>query len=111
MCYLSNIKWPRILVSGSPVLMCVDNDGFDSLGLDIKVCLIQAGCSRLIRNFSDDIRDSEIYSELLAQVAPKDSHISKDYMSKEDWLERAEMMLSTADSINCRAFVTAKVNL
>ena len=63
----------------------------------------------MIRNFSDDIRDSEIYSELLAQVAPKDSHISKDYMSKEDWLERAEMMLSTADSINCRAFVTAKV--
>merc|ERR1719410_147684 len=70
--------------------------------------LEKAGCSRLIRNFSDDIRDSEIYSELLAQVAPKDSHISKDYMSKEDWLERAEMMLSAADSINCRAFVTAK---
>merc|ERR1719195_1760227 len=70
--------------------------------------LEKAGCSRLIRNFSDDIRDSEIYSELLAQVAPRDSHISKDYMSKEDWLERAEMMLSTADSINCRAFVTAK---
>ena len=65
----------------------------------------------MIRNFSDDIRDSEIYSELLAQVAPRDSHISKDYMSKEDWLERAEMMLSTADSINCRAFITAKVKL
>ena len=44
---------------------------------------LQAGCSRLIRNFSDDIRDSQIYTELIAQVAPKDMDIDKAAMTKE----------------------------
>ena len=44
---------------------------------------LQAGCSRLIRNFSDDIRDSQIYTELIAQVAPKDLDIDKAAMTKE----------------------------
>ena len=27
----------------------------------------------------------------------------------QDWLERAEIMLSRADKINCRAFVSSRV--
>jgi len=70
--------------------------------------LEKAGCSRLIRNFSDDIRDSEIYTELIAQVAPKETGIDKFAMTKEDWLERAEIMLSRAEKLNCRAFVSSQ---
>ena len=70
---------------------------------------MQAGCSRLIRNFSDDIKDSEIYTELIAQVAPRGLDVDKSALSTEDWLERAEIMLTRADKINCRAFVSSKV--
>merc|ERR1719323_237849 len=70
--------------------------------------LEKAGCCRLIRNFSDDIRDSEIYTELIAQVAPKETGIDKFAMTKEDWLERAEIMLSRAEKLNCRAFVSSQ---
>jgi len=70
--------------------------------------LEKAGCSRMIRNFSDDIRDSEIYTELISQVAPQGSEVDKMAMTKEDWLERAEIMLSRADKINCRAFVSSR---
>ena len=45
--------------------------------------MLQAGCSRLIKNFSEDIKDSEIYSELIAQVAPRDYNIDKDALSRE----------------------------
>ena len=78
----------------------------------------------MIRNFSDDIRDSEIYTELIAQVAPKETGIDKFAMTKEvikcynvknnsdfdlkDWLERAEIMLSRAEKLNCRAFVSSQ---
>ena len=72
---------------------------------------MQAGCSRLIRNFSDDIKDSEIYTELIAQVAPWGLDVDKSALSTEDWLERAEIMLSQAERIDCKAFVTAQVGI
>ena len=65
----------------------------------------------MIRNFSDDIKDSEIYTELLAQVAPRDVGLDKTALSREDWLERAEMMLTNAERIDCRAFVSSRVNI
>ena len=37
----------------------------------------QAGSSRRANNFSGDIKDSEIYTELLAQVAPEGSGVNK----------------------------------
>merc|ERR1712154_84089 len=70
--------------------------------------LEKAGCSRLIKNFSEDIKDSEIYSELIAQVAPMECNIDKDALTREDWLERAELMLRQADKIDCAAFVTPR---
>ena len=38
---------------------------------------IQAGSERRANNFSGDIKDSEIYTELLAQVAPDGSGVNK----------------------------------
>ena len=43
----------------------------------------QAGSSKVIRNFHEDIKDSEIYTDLIAQVAPKDAAINKFAMKKE----------------------------
>ena len=37
----------------------------------------QAGSDRRANNFSGDIKDSEIYTELLAQVAPEGSGVNK----------------------------------
>jgi len=70
--------------------------------------LEKAGSDRRIRNFHDDIKDSEIYTELINQIAPAGSGVNKDAMSREDLLDRAEVMLEQADKIKSRAFVTAK---
>jgi len=70
--------------------------------------LDKAGCSRTINNFSEDIKDSEIYTELIAQIAPNDAGVNKLAMSKTDLTERAEMMLQQAEKIDSRAFVTPR---
>ena len=72
---------------------------------------LQAGSSRRIKNFSEDIKDSEIYTDLLAQIAPKDAGVNKFAMKKDDLVERAETMLEQADKIDSREFVTAKVSI
>ena len=84
----------------------------------------------MIKNFNEDIKDSEIYTDLIAQVAPKDAAVNKFAMKKEvsqksrkiehnliiapmlkDLIERAEMMLEQAEKIDSRAFVTARVRV
>jgi len=70
--------------------------------------LEKAGSTRTIRNFHEDIKDSSIYTDLIAQVAPKDASVNKFAMKKEDLIERAEMMLEQAEKIHSRAFVTAR---
>jgi len=70
--------------------------------------LEKAGSTRTIRNFNEDIKDSGIYTDLIAQVAPKDATVNKFAMKKEDLIERAEMMLEQAEKIHSRAFVTAR---
>ena len=37
--------------------------------------------------------------------------MDKTALTRQDWLERAEMMLSQADRIDCKAFVTAQVGI
>ena len=69
---------------------------------------LQAGSDRRIRNFHDDIKDSEIYTELINQIAPREAGVNKEAMTRQDLLERAEVMLDQADKIQSRAFVTAK---
>jgi len=70
--------------------------------------LDKAGSTKKIKNFNEDIKDSEIYSDLIAQIAPKDAGVNKLAMKKSDLMERAEMMLEQAEKIDSRAFVTAK---
>merc|ERR1712241_1358047 len=70
--------------------------------------LEKAGSNRRIRNFHEDIKDSEIYIELINQIAPKNAGVTKEAMSKADLLDRAETMLEQADKIKSRAFVTAR---
>jgi len=70
--------------------------------------LDKAGSTKKIKNFNEDIKDSEIYSDLIAQIAPKDAGVNKLAMKKSDLTERAEMMLEQAEKIDSRAFVTAK---
>merc|ERR1712241_839683 len=70
--------------------------------------LEKAGSNRRIRNFHEDIKDSEIYTELLYQIAPSTAGVTKEAMSKADLLDRAETMLEQADKIKSRAFVTAR---
>jgi len=70
--------------------------------------LEKAGSSRRIKNFHDDIKDSEVYTELIAQIAPKDAGVNKDALDKKELLEKAETMLDQAEKIKSRAFVTPK---
>ena len=53
--------------------------------------------------------DSEVYTELIAQIAPEGSGVNKDALEKTELMERAETMLEQAEKIKSRAFVTAKV--
>lgn len=67
--------------------------------------LEQDGSMRRIKNFSGDIKDSEVYSILLHQIAPPDNPLG--YISLgPDHTQRAESVLRNADVIGCRAFVT-----
>jgi len=70
--------------------------------------LEKAGSTRRIKNFHDDIMDSEVYTELIAQIAPEGSSVNKDALEKTELMERAETMLEQAEKIKSRAFVTAK---
>jgi plastin-3 len=70
--------------------------------------LEKAGSQRHISNFSSDIKDSEIYTDLISQIAPKNCGVNKTALQRQDLVERAEIMLEQADKIDCRAFVTSK---
>ena len=69
--------------------------------------LENAGIGRRCNNFYSDITDSEIYSHLIHQIAPKDAGVSLEAMMEHNQLNRAEIMLQQAAKIDCRSFVTA----
>lgn len=68
--------------------------------------LEKAGVNRKINNFTGDIKDSEIYTHLLNQIAPREANVSKEALRLNDMLERAEVMLQQSDKLGCRSFVT-----
>jgi len=70
--------------------------------------LARSNCGRQIGNFSSDITDSVAYIHLLYQIGPADSGITTMAEREHDLHSRAESMLTEADKIGCRAFVTAK---
>uniref|UniRef100_A0A1W7R9Y3 Plastin-2 n=1 Tax=Hadrurus spadix TaxID=141984 RepID=A0A1W7R9Y3_9SCOR len=69
--------------------------------------LERAGVNRRITNFTSDIKDSEIYTHLLHQIAPWDSGVHTEALMQRNLHTRAETMLEQADKIGCRSFVTA----
>jgi hypothetical protein len=68
--------------------------------------LKNAGHNKRVKNFTSDIKDSENYTVLLAQIAPQ--HCNKNALQEKDLTKRAEMVLQNADKLDCRKFVTAK---
>ena len=55
-------------------------------------------------NFSSDVKDGENYTVLLSQLAP--DLCSRDPLRTRDLLQRAEQVLSNAESLGCRKFLT-----
>ncbi|KAH7640425.1 plastin-2-like [Dermatophagoides farinae] len=68
--------------------------------------LEKANVDRRISNFTNDIKDSEVYTHLLYQIAPQEKNVNKDALRERDMLEKAEMMLKQADKLGCRSFLT-----
>ncbi|MCP9265646.1 Plsi protein [Dirofilaria immitis] len=76
--------------------------------------LAKAGVDRKLTNFTTDIIDSEIYTYLLNEIAPKAANVSLNplsvkssagYQSSDGNIQRAGAMLNEAEKIDCREFV------
>eukprot|EP01112_Ceratiomyxa_fruticulosa_P020761 TRINITY_DN7167_c0_g1_i1.p1 TRINITY_DN7167_c0_g1~~TRINITY_DN7167_c0_g1_i1.p1 ORF type:complete len:614 (+),score=141.52 TRINITY_DN7167_c0_g1_i1:270-2111(+) len=64
-----------------------------------------AGSPRRVKNFSNDIKDSEAYTILLKQIAPKSANVDTRALSEGNHEKRAAMVLDNADKIGCKKFV------
>eukprot|EP00917_Polyrhabdina_sp_WS-2016_P009934 GHVP01021800.1.p1 GENE.GHVP01021800.1~~GHVP01021800.1.p1 ORF type:complete len:525 (-),score=117.80 GHVP01021800.1:48-1622(-) len=62
--------------------------------------------SRRISNLGSDLTDSECYIHLLNQLSPDKCYL--DGLQENDLIERAEIMLNTANQIGCRKYITPK---
>uniref|UniRef100_A0A914I7Q4 Calponin-homology (CH) domain-containing protein n=1 Tax=Globodera rostochiensis TaxID=31243 RepID=A0A914I7Q4_GLORO len=67
----------------------------------------KAGVSRRLSNFTTDVTDSEIYTYLVHQIAPRAAAVSLNPLTVRGDVPRADAMLREADKIGCREFVTA----
>lgn len=106
----------RINLANVPGLARLLEDGEtleDLMALPIEQILLRwvnyhlknAGSPRRIANFGKDIKDSEAYTTLIKQIAPREANVDESAMSIADEKDRAERMLQQADKINCRKFV------
>ena len=68
--------------------------------------LENAGVSRRLNNFTNDIKDSVIYTHLLQQIQPAGTGLSTEPLFETNLVKRAERMLQQADQLHCRSFVT-----
>jgi len=68
--------------------------------------LENAKSSRKAENFTKDLKDSEILTTILHQVAPECCTMAP--MKEADEMKRAELMLCEAEKIECRKFVGPK---
>lgn len=71
--------------------------------------LKNAKWGRTVTNFSKDVKDAENYAVLLSQIAP--DSCARAPLQENDLTRRAEMVLSNADKIGCRKFLTPKTML
>lgn len=84
--HLKNAKWNRTYINHFPTLRAT--------------MLIQ--CS--VQNFSHDVKDGENYTILLSQLAP--SLCDRTPLQTRDLHQRAEQVLSNADKLDCRKFLS-----
>ncbi|MCL4144989.1 UNVERIFIED_CONTAM: hypothetical protein GTU68_061355 [Idotea baltica] len=68
--------------------------------------LERAGVNRKCTNFTQDVKDSEIYTHLLKQIAPNDAGVTMEALHEKDYISRAELMLQQAEKLGCRSFLT-----
>lgn len=66
--------------------------------------LKNAGSQRRVTNFSKDISDGENYTVLLNQLQP--THCDLSPLQTSDLLSRAEQVLTNAEKIGCRKYLT-----
>ncbi|KAN0086739.1 Calponin homology domain containing protein [Elaphomyces granulatus] len=66
--------------------------------------LKNAKWERRVANFSSDVKDGENYTVLLNQLAPE--VCSREPLRTRDLLQRAEQVLTNAEKLNCRKFLT-----
>ncbi|KAL1852919.1 fimbrin [Paecilomyces lecythidis] len=66
--------------------------------------LKNAKWDRRVTNFSTDVKDGENYTVLLNQLAP--DVCSRAPLQTRDLLQRAEQVLSNAEKLDCRKFLT-----
>lgn len=61
--------------------------------------LERAGHPRRIANFTSDIKDSEVYTILLNQIAPPTAGVTTLALKENNLLKRAELMLQESDKL------------
>lgn len=71
--------------------------------------LNKVGCKRVVKNFTNDIKDSEVYANLLVAVCPEDmGPIGLEPLQTTDLLLRATRVLENAAVIEAKSFVRPK---
>jgi len=70
--------------------------------------LAQANHPRRIHNFSGDIKDSEAYTVLLKQIAPKGAGIDLRGLQEQNLEKRANIVLNNAEKLKCKVFLKPK---
>jgi plastin-1 len=68
--------------------------------------LKKANHSKVVKNFSSDVKDGENYTILLNQLAP--NMCSRAPLQTSDLYQRAEQVLQNADRIGCRKYLSPK---
>merc|ERR1712000_275308 len=66
-----------------------------------------ANWHRTVNNFSNDVKDGENYSVLLAQIGA-DYGVTRKPLQTQDLHQRAEEVLQESDKLGCRKFLTPK---
>jgi len=106
----------RINLSEHPELYRLLEEGEnidDLLKLPIEEILLRwfnhhlknAGSPRRVKNFGGDIKDSECYTILLRQIAPKGSGVDARALNEPNLDKRAGYVLANAEKIGCKKFL------
>eukprot|EP00730_Choanoeca_flexa_P006922 TRINITY_DN12249_c0_g5_i3.p1 TRINITY_DN12249_c0_g5~~TRINITY_DN12249_c0_g5_i3.p1 ORF type:complete len:632 (+),score=222.38 TRINITY_DN12249_c0_g5_i3:93-1988(+) len=96
-----------LLRDGEDISVLLQMSPEDLLLRWVNYHLEKAGTELRIHNFGNDIKDSEAYTYLLSQIAPRDFGIDTTALTISDPTQRAEKVLSDAEKMDCRKFVTA----